>query len=189
MTTLDLQPIDWCGLHHQYLIPGEMEAMVALLRSIEARSMVEFGCRDGRTACVLMNNVPSLQRYVGVDVPRSYQPALRHQREEMVMSQGHYALDDPRFSLIIRDRGSLDLEAKDLLPCDAVFVDGDHSEPVVAHDSALARAIVVNGGVIIWHDYNDVEIIGVRPVVDRLAIQGWPIEFVANTWLAYCRIE
>jgi predicted O-methyltransferase YrrM len=186
---LQLRPIDWCGLHREYLIAGEMQIIAALLRGIEAELMIEFGCRDGRTAYVLMQNVPSLKKYIGVDVPMSYQPGLSHQRNEMVAQPGWYMLDDPRFELIIRERGSLDLAAHDLPHCDAVFIDGDHSEAVVDHDSELARALVSHGGLVLWHDYNNYETIGVRRVVDKLAAQDWPIHIVKDTWLAYCRFE
>jgi predicted O-methyltransferase YrrM len=178
----ELRPVNWFGLHHNYLVDGEMEILAALLRG--ARTMVEIGCRDGRTARVLLHNVMSLERYIGIDVPPTYQPVLLHQLNEMVIDPGHHAAGDPRFELIIRERGSLDLGPQDLPPCDAVFIDGDHSESVVAHDSQLARAIVQPGGVIIWHDaFNGA--VDVMRVLEQLANEGWPIKSIAGTWLAF----
>jgi predicted O-methyltransferase YrrM len=175
-------PVNWLGLHHNYLIDGEMEVIAALLRG--ARTMVEIGCRDGRTARVLLHNVHSLEHYIGIDVFMSYEPALTHQRAEMVAEPGHLAISDPRFDLILRERGSLDIGPQDLPPCDAVFIDGDHSEKVVAHDSELARAIVQPGGIIIWHDaFNGA--VDVMRVLERLASEGWPIKSIAGTWLAF----
>jgi predicted O-methyltransferase YrrM len=146
--------------------------------------MVEIGCRDGRTARVLLHNVHSLERYIGIDVPPTYRPILPHQLNEMVIDPGHHAANDPRFELIIRERGSLDVGPQDLPPCDAVFIDGDHSEYIVAHDSQLARAIVQPGGVIIWHDaFNGA--VDVMRVLERLANEGWPIKSIAGTWLAF----
>jgi predicted O-methyltransferase YrrM len=163
-----------------------MEIMVDLVRGVSTRTMVEIGCRDGRTARVMLGNVPTLEIYIGIDVPMTYVPPLRHQRAEMVANPGHLAADDSRFVLIIRDRGSLDLSADDLPLCDAVFIDGDHSEEAVLHDSQLAAAIVRPGGVIIWHDaFNGA--VQVKRTLDRLQMQGWPIESVPNTWLAFCR--
>jgi predicted O-methyltransferase YrrM len=177
-------PINWCGLHRQYLGDGEMEIIAALLREVEAKSVVEIGCRDGRTARVLLHNVSALQHYIGVDVPMEYEPALDHQRSEMVASPGDLAASDPRFDLIIRERGSLDLGPQDLPQVDAVFIDGDHSERVVAHDSALARAITKPDGVIVWHDaFNGA--VEVMRVLDRLCDEGWPIKVVEGTWLAF----
>src|SRR6516164_7362021 len=79
-----LWPINWLGLHREYLQAGEMEIIAALLREIEAKAIVEIGCRDGRTARVLLHNVSSLVHYLGIDVPMSYVPTLDHQRAEMV---------------------------------------------------------------------------------------------------------
>ena len=174
-------------MHRGYLVGGEMEVIVELLRGIDARTMIEIGCRDGRTARVLLHNVLSLDRYVGIDVPLSYRPALQHQRSEMVPSPGFLAANDPRFELIIRERGSLDLVPRDLPPCDAIFIDGDHSEEAVSHDSDLAEAVVRPGGIIIWHDATN-DAVEVRRVLDRLRAQGWPIETVPNTWLAFRRM-
>jgi predicted O-methyltransferase YrrM len=186
-TELDPWPVNWLGLHREYLQPGEMEIIVALVRSIKATSMIEFGCRDGRTAKILLHNAPMLERYIGLDVPMSYQPILAHQRSEMVAQPGFFARDDPRFELVIRPRGSLDLKADDLPLVDAAFIDGDHSESVVAHDSDLASAIVKPGGLIIWHDYFN-GAVEVQRVLDRLASLGWPIQTIDGTWLAFCRI-
>jgi len=176
-------PVQWLGLHHQYLNDGEMEVIVSLLHSINAESMIEFGCRDGRTAKVLLHNVPSLKRYVGVDVPPSYNPSLPHQRNEMVSDPGHLAQDDPRFQLVISARGSLDLDPE-VGKYDVVFIDGDHSEYVVMSDSMLALTVVKVGGVIIWHDYFN-GAVDVQTVVNMLHKDGWPVTSVEGTWLAY----
>ena len=178
-------PIDWLGLHRKYLNDGEMEVIASILRVVEAKSILEIGCRDGRTARVLLHNVSSLGRYIGVDVPMSYVPSLAHQRAEMVTNPGQFATVDPRFELVIRQRGSLDLAPPDFpFLVDAVFIDGDHSEAVVVHDSELARTVVCPGGAIIWHDYCN-EGVEVQKALDRLSDEGWPIKAVEGTWLAY----
>ena len=88
-------PIGWCGMHHQYLNVGELEIITALVQSVSARTMIEVGCRDGRTARVVLDNVPTLERYVGLDVPPDYRPAMESQRSEIVTDPGHYAKIDP----------------------------------------------------------------------------------------------
>jgi predicted O-methyltransferase YrrM len=177
-------PIDWCGLHRNYLLPGEMEIIVALVRSVAAHSMLEIGCRDGRTARVMLDNVATLQSYIGVDVPMTYCPGLVSQRSEMVADPGCYAISDDRFRLVIKPRGSLDLKLEDVGAFDAIFIDGDHSEAVVSYDSKLALAAVRPGGVVIWHDYMSRHLDDVTRVVDGLAVS---INHVAGTWLAFCK--
>lgn len=181
-------PVNWLGLHHQYLNEGEMEVIVALLRQVCAESMVEFGCRDGRTARVLLHNVPTLHRYIGVDVPMSYEPALAHQRAEMYPHPGALAVDDPRFHLIVRPHGSLDIKAGEFEQVDACFIDGDHSEDVVYHDSYRALTLVRNGGIILWHDYFN-GAVDVKRALDKLYREKWPIKSVEGTWLAYRLVE
>ena len=186
-----VEPIQWLGLHRQYLNDGEMEIICALVRSTPARSMLEIGCRDGRTARVILNNVLSLEKYVGVDVTPDYVPTLFHQRAEMVEFPGRLAVTDPRFELIVREKGSLDLSPQHFMafdhgPFDAVFIDGDHSEPCVIHDSYLAREIVGSGGVIIYHDYTN-KAVEVQRALDRLLSEGWPLQHIEGTWLAYLR--
>jgi predicted O-methyltransferase YrrM len=179
-------PIDWLGLHCEYLNPGEMEIIAGLLRDVEAKTVIEFGCRDGRTARVLLQNVIALQRYIGVDVPMEYEPRLPHQRNEMVPNPGYLATSDPRFELIIHPRGSLDLVADDLPPVDGAFIDGDHSELVVLHDANLARAIVRPGGVIVFHDYCNAAV-EVTRVLELDRQRGHDIRHVEGTWLAFER--
>ena len=178
-------PINWLGLHRLYLNTGEMEIIAGLLHAADVKSMLEIGCRDGRTARVLLHNVPSLHRYVGVDVPMSYEPALSHQRSEMVPDPGGLVVDDARFELVIRERGSLDLTPRDFHErFDAAFIDGDHSEAAVYSDSWLAATVVRPGGLIIWHDYFN-GAVGVTTALNRLAAENWNIRHVETTWLAY----
>jgi predicted O-methyltransferase YrrM len=181
------EPINWLGMHREYLQSGEMEIIVALLRNIRARSMAEFGCRDGRTARVLLANVPTLRRYVGIDVLPDYVPSLDHQVNEMVANPGCHAVGDSRFHLVLRQRGTFDLTADDIGPVDAVFIDGDHGRDAVLHDSQLAMDVVSTGGVVIWHDYNDSPIVEVKQALSHLRDLGWPIQLISGTWLAFMR--
>jgi hypothetical protein len=57
----------------------------------------------------------------------------------------------------------------------------------VLQDSRTARALVRQGGVIVWHDYRN-GAVEVTPVLDRLAAdEGWPLLHVEGTWLAFLR--
>lgn len=182
---LDRVRIDWTGLPRRYLHPGEMEVLVALVASVRPRTVLEIGCNEGRTAKAILRHVPAIREYIGVEVPVSYRPALAAQRREVTALPGRLAQHDRRFCLALRARGSLDLSAADLPRCDAVFVDGDHGAAAVRHDSALAAAVLNPGGIVIWHDYN--ELVEVRDVLHDLHAQGWPIQHVTGTWLAFAR--
>jgi predicted O-methyltransferase YrrM len=177
---LGVRPIDWLGLHREYQNAGEMEILVALARSIDARSMLEIGCRDGRTARLVLRNVETLERYVGIDVAPGYEPRLECQRSEVTECPGTLALSDPRFDLMLRKRGSLDLTAVDFAErFDICYIDGDHSAAAVRHDSSLALAIT--RGLIVWHDYGNaaVEVTGVLDSLDL------PLRRISGTWFAF----
>jgi len=165
----------------------DLEPLIALIRSVNPRHVIEFGVNVGRTAKAIMANVPGIEAYTGIDVPLSYVPILPLQRDNAVPNPGEMVLDDPRFKLIVSTRGSLDLTPDDLEPCDAAFIDGDHGREAVLHDTMLARTLVRPGGIIIWHDYND-EPVEVKPVLDEMHLAGCEgIYRDENSWLAYER--
>jgi predicted O-methyltransferase YrrM len=191
--TLGVRPIDWNGLPHRFMNPGELETLAALFRSVQPRVVIEFGCNEGRTAKALLREVQSIEAYIGIDVERGYVPEKRVQRDEVPDRPGYLVADDPLFRLIIKPRGSFDLTANDLPDCNAVFIDGDHSRRGVAHDTALARELVLPGGLIVWHDYHSLKgsdgkpTVDVPAVLDEMAAHGAKIQHVEGTWLAFER--
>lgn len=168
--------------------PGELEVLVALIGSVSPKAVIEIGVNEGRTAKALLANVPSITRYLGIDVPIGYRTAKDVQRREVPARPGHLALDDPRFELILRPRGSLDLMPSDLPPCDAVFIDGDHGFEAVMHDSLLAASLVRSGGIVVWHDYHGADTVDVRRVLECFRRFGADIRHVEGTWLAFRRV-
>lgn len=173
------------GLPERYIHPGELDVLIALLNSVDACCVAEFGCNNGRTAAAILRNVPTIERYIGVDVPAGYRFACGVQAREVPAKPGELALADKRFELLLRDRGTFDLTADDLPPCDAVFIDGDHSEAAVRNDYALARRVVRRGGIIVFHDDNGLRTVDVSRVLDDLHANGADIQHVAGTWLAF----
>jgi predicted O-methyltransferase YrrM len=186
--SLNIQPIDWTGLDRRFLNPGELEVLVALVRSVNAKGVLEIGCNTGRTAKALLDNVPSIERYQGIDVKQGYIPSKAVQRHEVPRDPGHMAMHNPRFELLLSERGSFDLMPDDLLPCDVCFIDGDHGAEAVQHDTDLAHDVVRHGGMIIWHDYHSLATVDVRDVLDALYAGGAPIVHVESTWIAYQKV-
>lgn len=188
-TSFDIRPINWEGLPRRFLNPGELEVLIALVRSVEPRHVIEFGVNVGRTAKALLANVPSIEDYTGIDVTPDYVPSKPVQRREVPLRPGELVASDPRFRLIVTPRGSLDLTAADLQPCDVAFIDGDHGREAVLHDTALAASVMRSGGIIIWHDYHDLGTVDVKSVLDAFYNSGHDIAAVAGTWLAFERIR
>ena len=187
-SSINVRPIEWGQLPKRYLNPGELEVIAALVASVNPETVIEIGCNEGRTARAVLDNVAGIETYIGVDVPPGYVFEKRVQAKEVPAEPGKWALDDPRFVLMLRKRGSFDLSEMEMPACDAVFIDGDHSRAAVEHDTAMARQIVRPGGIIIWHDYHDLGTVDVRDVLDEMHDAGSPIQHVADTWIAFERI-
>lgn len=185
---LSLRPLDWSGLSRRFMNESELETLIALARSVKPRAVLEFGVNAGRTAKALLDNVPGIETYQGIDVPPNYICSKAVQRREVPQRPGELAEVDPRFQLILSPRGSLDLSPADLKPCDVAFIDGDHGREAVLHDTQLARALVRPGGIIIWHDYHDLSVVDVREVLHELHAAGAAIFHVQGTWIAYERV-
>lgn len=185
--SIGMQPIDWTGLPRRFINPDELECLIALLRAVKPRTVVEFGVNEGRTAKALLNNLPSIFQYVGIDVPFGYVTEKVVQRKEVPQVAGHLALKDPRFSVLLPAKGSASLAPDDLPWADAVFIDGDHGYRGVMHDTLLAKAILNPGGVIVWHDYHDLGTVDVREALHDLAASGDMIYKIEGTWLAFQR--
>jgi predicted O-methyltransferase YrrM len=172
------------GPFSKYMTPHETAILVTLIKSVAPEVMIEFGCNAGITAARVLENVPTLQTYIGIDVPFDHVTTLRCQHSEVPVNAGCYAAHDQRFHLLTM-RSQL-LRTGHLEPCDAVFIDGDHSEAAVLHESRLARRLLRPGGIICWHDFfnPDVE---VTQALTRLQGEGWAINCVENSWLAFLR--
>jgi predicted O-methyltransferase YrrM len=168
-----------------YLSDRETDILIDLINGVSPRAMMEFGCNYGRTAKMILEWVPSLERYIGIDVPRDYVPVLACQRSEVPMMPGFFARDDARFELMVLPGGTRDLATGEMV--DAIFIDGDHSAEGVLHDSLLARRMVRAGGLIVWHDYGN-EAVDVTEVLRQLAKDGWPLSEVCETWLAFMHV-
>jgi predicted O-methyltransferase YrrM len=198
---LDVRPIDWSGLTRRFMNDGELEVLIALVRSVSPQRVLEIGCNEGRTVKAVLSNVPGITKYIGVDVPPSYIPAKPVQRREVSAQPGHMALGLSAFELMLRPRGSMDLTGAEIGLCDAVFIDGDHGWKAVLHDTLLAREIVRPGGIIVWHDYHGQGTVDVRDVLETVAKFDRSIPdcddpdgpgystlmHVENTWLAFER--
>ncbi len=178
---------------HWFSSWNELEVFITLVRSVNPKRMLEIGVNVGKTARYVLDNVESLESYVGVDVPPGYETIKGVQRPEVPGRgwAGHHVNADHRFKLILPKRGSFDLEYYDLEKFDVVYVDGDHGRASVEHDTALALKIIRPGGIIIWHDYyyphEPVPSLDVKAVLDELSATRPNICHVENTWLAYER--
>lgn len=186
--SLSPREYDTAGLPSRFFNSGELEVLLHLFESVNARTIIEFGCHEGRNAAAALRNLPTLERYVGVDVPASYVTKMAVQRKEIPAQPGRLAAHDPRFELILRNRGTFDLTGDDLPVADVVFIDADHSREGVENDTRLALLAVRTGGLIIWHDDNCLPVVEVTQTLNDYCAAGAEIKHVSGTWLAFERI-
>lgn len=179
-------PFDWSGVTKRYMNPGELERLITLFRGMEPVRVAEFGVNDGRTAKAILDNVPSIKTYIGVDVLPGYTPACEVQRGEVPQYPGHLAQSDPRFQLLLTKNGTRDVTPQMLGELDACFIDGDHSFDGVRKDSILAHQCMHPGKLIVWHDYHDLGTVGVQQYLDESFEAGdIALTHVKDTWLVY----
>lgn len=176
------------GLRNQFMERADTEAVLALLHEVNPKRVVEFGINYGFTAREILQRVPGIEEYIGIDVYPGYTLAPRFQWPEIPLFPGREVKGDPRVKLLIKPRGTLDINAYDIGKVDAAIIDGDHSAWIVDQDTMLARNVVRPGGVIIWHDYSGTTNTDVPQVLHRLHAAGAPILWAEGSAVAFERI-
>lgn len=178
-STVDAAPVG--GPFSKYLNARETAILIALIKPVAPKVFIEFGCNVGLTARRVLDNVPSIDTYIGIDVPPYHVPTLDCQWGEVPADAGWWVASEQKFHLLIADRV---LTRDDLEPADAVFIDGDHSFDGVMRDARLARALVRPGGLIAFHDYGNPHV-EVTAALDHLEQEGWPLNQIEGSWIAY----
>jgi predicted O-methyltransferase YrrM len=69
-TATELGAVPLRGPFSRYLSEHETAILAALVNSVSPKVMIEFGCNAGITAARMLENVPTLERYIGVDIIR-----------------------------------------------------------------------------------------------------------------------
>jgi len=177
--------IDWTNRPRRFMNPGELEVLCGLISTVKPKAVLEFGVNVGRTAQAILEYVPGIERYVGIDVPQGFVTPKEVQRGEVPDRPGELVMMDPRFQLLLHPQGSAYVHPTDLPICDAAFIDGDHSRSGVLADTMLSLQVVRKGGLIIWHDYHTLGTVDVKSVLDEKQEQGWPLFHVENTWIVF----
>lgn len=174
---------DVTGLPTEFFNPGELQVFLDMVARRRPRVVVEFGVNRGRNAAAVLRNFDFVDLYVGVDVTPDYRTPLPCQRREVPPKAGDL-VDDPRFTLMLRPRGSYDLTGDDLPAADFIFIDGDHSRDGVLNDRELALACASPGALILYHDDNGRPEVQVTETLSALRDGGAVITHVDGTWFA-----
>jgi hypothetical protein len=168
-----------------YLHDGELDLLVGLIASVNPETVIEFGVNVGLTAQVLLKYVTSIKHYQGIDVPWGFKTRLTGQQTEVPVNPGFLVQDDDRFELILREEGSTSLKLHDLRPCQAVWIDGDHSYDAVMSDAHLAYHLIQSPGIVVFHDYGNPTVEVTQALDDLAQFDCHSIRHIEGTWLAF----
>ena len=163
----------------QFMQPGEQNVLLKLVEGVAPRVMIEIGVNIGLTAQAVLRHIATIEHYVGLDVGPHYRFEIAAQQIERPDEPGKLVKHDPRFELVLRDERPIALPRPNV-----VFIDGDHGREAVRRDTDLATALLLPGGMIIWHDCGN-PAVEVTPVLEQLSAEGREIWHVAGTWIAF----
>jgi predicted O-methyltransferase YrrM len=183
---LPTQPAE--GLRNAFMEKADTEAILALLHEIKPKRIVEFGINYGYTAREILARVPGIEEYIGIDIVPGAKLPPRYQWPEVPLFPGREVKGDKRVKVLVRPRGSRDVQPADIGQVDAAIIDGDHSVDGVLHDTVLAADCLRPGGLIIWHDYSETTNTDVPEVLHRFADNGSPIFWAEGTAVAFERL-
>lgn len=181
---VDIDPkwCEWSRSHsiRRYMLEGELEMLLALINSVQPLDMIEFGVNEGLTAVAVLSNFPDIEHYIGIDVEFDHQLEIPAQQYEVPKEPGRLVNDNPKFKLIIRNGDDSNISGL----YDVAFIDGDHGKLAVMKDYKLAKLLVRQGGIIIFHDYTN-PTVEVTETLDGLHKNGVDLKHVDGTWLAF----
>ncbi|MEM7365755.1 MAG: class I SAM-dependent methyltransferase [Pseudomonadota bacterium] len=144
---------------------SELAILSAIAEQLPVDSQIfEIGTFDGRTSLNLAFAAPESCRVHTLDLPQETEPAYslaEGERHMVEKERSGSRIDDYRASHPgITDRIQQwygDSATFDYTPfqnrCSMVFIDGSHAYDYVLSDTRNAMSMVIEGGVILWHDY------------------------------------
>ena len=171
----------------------EAAALISLIKLVRPRKIFEFGTFLGySTALLVENSDPScevysldlgdahvgdkpLESFATADVRSDGDVNDDYLRGAQSLRGPHYitalsAADRARLRLLQQDSRTFNPAAHGLDGAvDLVFVDGGHDTETVTIDTANARRMIGDSGVIVWHDFNSTIHGDVTTFVNQLA--------------------
>lgn len=185
----------------------EATALVSLVKLIEPAKIFEFGTFLGYSTALLVENSDpacavfsldlgeghvggqALESYADADLRRDATINDAYLRDVQSTGTPRYLggladADASRLTLLKQDSRQFDPVAHGLVgTVDLVFVDGGHDIDTVAIDTANARTMIGDSGVIVWHDFNSTIHGDVTTFVNQLAATE-PVIHIQHTMMA-----
>jgi hypothetical protein len=139
---------------------SEGAALVALMKSVQAKRVFEFGTYKGVSTTQMAMNLPSDGLIYTLDLPEkngvNFALQIPKQSERAIAGEtGKGSLIPKEFlhQIVFLKEDSARLNPGPFdETMDLVFVDGAHSSDYVRNDTEKGWRMLRNGGVIVWHD-------------------------------------
>jgi len=161
----------------------DRRALLALARHVQPTTVIEFGVQAGTTARLLLDEIPRIRKYIGIDLPADELPALEGQNPEVPAVPGRLVFDHPAFTLL--QARSETLKPKQLPKADLIYIDGGHDQATVRADTLLALDRIKPNGIIVWHDYHN-HSVQVTQAIDNInQTTGDHICLIDGTWIVF----
>lgn len=152
---------------HEFQSPlRRWDVVAGLCQSIDAKTYVEVGCKEGRTTGFVLANCPQVRAIAidpwiaqdaGADATReTYEKWDFAEIERLFWENVGEAKDRCRMFRNTSDiaAAAFSEHAFSEGPADAVFIDALHDYESVKQDIALWWPLVAEGGYLVLHDYN-----------------------------------
>lgn len=154
--------------------------LILLLKSTEAKNILEIGTSYGHAAHMFALNSPEDAKILTLDVQtieenQTVASVFRGQETSSKITFKSSKLDGVLPTL---EKGSFDF----------IFIDGDHGYEGAYSDSVSALTLVRPGGVICWHDYSFRFRNGVVRALDRLRQEGNDVKHIMYANVSYLRM-
>ncbi len=152
---------DWLG----YMTKEELDALIEIVEALPPDpNVVNLGAGGGTSGLTFAYHHPNLQLWT-VDITDESDPHGCLAGERAVMeSAGLWP--DPRLNQIHGDSTDAGIRWSGP-PLDLVFHDSDHTEEKVRADIRAWLPHLKQGGLFVFHDYDDHRHVGVKPAADE----------------------
>lgn len=169
----------------------ELNCILMAMREVDAKKVLEIGTFDGNTTVNIAANLPEGGEVVTVDLPveetTEYSiaiddPSKRNVTDRKIVGaqfKAHPA--GKRVRQVFGDTAKLDWKAFGG-PFDMIFIDGCHAYEYVKSDTEKALSVVRPGGIVLWHDYAEMD--SVSNAVDEFRDRFQSLCALAQTRIA-----
>ena len=153
----------------------ELAALTAIVRFVEADSILEIGTYRGNTTLNLAANTSADARITTVDIASDWSDRPKLQIPDSYLNvaspstigtQYINTIYAKKITQLLGDSTTMDWSRMPS-PFDMVFIDGCHHYTYVKKDTENSMMVLKPGGLLVWHDYGMIR--HVSKVVDETA--------------------